>query len=281
MKTLILAAGFGSRMLPGTKTVPKEMFPIVNRPAIQYIYDEIVRAGLKDIVILTGRGKEPLESFFDKNIELENSLFKKKKYNLLDQIKVDQNINISYVRQIDPLGTGHAVLKCKYLVNSEPCIVILPDMIIDGGDKYMKQMINLYNKTNKGIIALTRVPKEKVPLYGVVKGSYCVDGTFAINGMVEKPPIDSAPSDLVLIGRYVLPNSIFKYLEKTEPSPNGEIQLTDALQQLAEDEGLIGIVIDSEISDIGNPLGYLKANLYYGLKNPLYKDHIKDYFKNL
>ena len=283
---VIPAAGFGTRLLPGSKSIPKEMFPIVNKPAIEYIATEIVDAGLSTMVLITSKGKDSLVDYFDKNFELEQLLSNKKKGALLDSILKFKYLNLVNIRQRDALGSGHAVLMAKESLNDNPFVVVLPDMIIKNGSYYLKKMIDLYNKTGKAVIALMEVPYNEVSSYGIVKINVDdnvtnQDDIVNIVDMIEKPSIDDAPSNLAIVGRYILPNEVLDDLSKGKPDAGGEIQLTDALKRLATTNNMIGVIIKDEIHDIGNPLGFVKANISYCLENDLYKTELKNYILNL
>lgn len=280
---VIPAAGFGTRLLPGSKTIPKEMFPIVNKPAIEYIANEVVDAGLSTMVLITSKGKDSLVDHFDKNFELEYLLTSKKKGQLLDSILKFKKLNLINVRQREPLGLGHAVLMAKESLNTgKPFIVILPDMIIKNGASYLKKMIDIYNETGKCVIALMQVPYSDTSSYGIINiDTKISDDMVIINDMVEKPPVNQAPSNLAIVGRYVLPNKVLDKLINSKPDASGEIQLTDALKEIAISDGVIGIIIKDEIHDIGNPLGFVKANISYCLDNVNYSEELKKYIAGI
>jgi UTP--glucose-1-phosphate uridylyltransferase len=258
------------------------MFPIVNKPAIEYIANEIVDCGLTTMVLITSKNKDSLVDHFDRNYELENLLANKKKSDLLDSIVKFKNLNLINIRQREPLGSGHAVLTAKDAINNNPFVVILPDMLIKNGDKYMKNMIDIFNMYGKGVIALMEVPINEVSAYGIVKIDKSYSSNYImITDMIEKPLINEAPSNLAIVGRYVLPNKVLDKLKYIKPDRTGEIQLTNALKELATEEGMIGIIIKDEIHDIGNPLGFVKANISYCLENKFYADELKKYMKKL
>ena len=273
---IIPSAGFGTRLLPGSKSITKEMFTIVNTPAIGYIAEEIKNAGLKNIILITAKNKDSILDYFDHHQKLETLLINKGKSDALNSIVEHLDINVVAIRQKEALGTGHAVFIAKQYIHDKPFAVILPDMLIMNGGKYMEQMLNIYRNTGKGVIALMKVDKEKVSSYGIVKCEE-KDGLLHIDYMIEKPQINEAPSNLAIVGRYILPNRTFDLLKNTAPGINGEIQLTDALKVLAKEEGLIGIIIEDEIHDMGNPLGFLKANVSFGLKHPVIGNEFKDF----
>lgn len=275
---VVPAAGFGTRLLPASKAIPKEMFPVVDRPAIEHIAEEIRQAGLSSMVLVTSKNKDSIVDHFDRNFELETILTIKNKNTLLKSIQKFNNLNFINIRQREALGLGHAVYCAKDALSDKPFVVILPDMFIKNGAKYLSHMLNLYKKTGKAVIALMEVPKDKVSSYGIVDGKFS-DDYFEINDMVEKPSINRAPSNLAIVGRYVLPHSVIDSLENIKPGVSGEIQLTDSLKELAVNEGMVGVVIKDEIHDIGNPLGFVKANVSYMMDRPEFKNDILEYIK--
>ena len=258
-KAVIPAAGLGTRFLPATKAVPKEMLPVVDTPAIQYVVEEAVRAGLTDVLMITGRGKAPLENHFDRAIELEASLESTGKTDQLAAVRAATELaDVHYVRQGSPLGLGHAVLCAAGHVGNEPFAVLLGDDLIDARDQLLEQMIDVQQREGGSVVALMQVPRDQVSLYGCA----AVEGTgdvVRITGLVEKPPVDEAPSDLAIIGRYVLSPTVFEVLRRTKPGRGGEIQLTDALQELAGREPLHGVVFRGRRYDTGDRLDYLKT----------------------
>lgn len=290
---VVPAAGFGTRLLPGSKSIPKEMFPVVNKPAIEYIAEETVDAGLLTMVLITSKNKDPLVDHFDRNYELESILKDKKKDMLLDSILKYEKLRLINIRQKEALGLGHAVYMANSVLNRDcvdPFVVMLPDMIIKNGYRYLKTMIDIYYATGKAVIALMEVPYDEVYSYGIVKSKAIdlkdydldiTDDTLLIEDMIEKPSVDEAPSNLAIVGRYVLPTKILGKLETAKPSSGGEIQLTDALKELSREEGVIGVVIRDEIHDIGNPIGFIKANISYCLENEKYAEQIINYFKSI
>lgn len=283
---IVPAAGYGTRLLPGSKTIPKEMFPIVNKPAIEYIADEAEKSGINNIILITSSNKESLVDHFDNNFELETILANKNKNDMLKSITKYEGLNFVNIRQRQALGLGHAVHCANKVIIDRPFGVILPDMFIVDGYKYMSKMCELYKKSGgKGVIALMKVPHDKVSSYGIIKGSpienYNDENIINIDDLIEKPPIDEAPSNLAILGRYILPNKVMSILEHEEADHSGEIQLTNSLKKLAQTDGLIGLIVDAEIHDIGSPLGFIKANISYALQNPKYKDDISDYIKSI
>lgn len=261
-KAIFPVAGLGTRFLPVTKAQPKEMLPIVDKPAIQYVVEEAVQSDIDDFLFITGRDKRPLEDYFDHSGELEYHLKSKGKTELLELV---QNIacmcQIYYVRQKRPLGLGHAVWCARQHIGDEYFAVLLGDDIVVSGKPCLKQMIEIYEKFKKPVIALRRVPREEVSSYGIIAGKPLGQGLWEINDLVEKPDIDEAPSDLAVIGRYILPPEIFPLLEGLEPGAGGEIQLTDALRKLANDEPIIGYEFQGIRYDVGTPRGLLVATV--------------------
>ena len=266
-KAVIPAAGFGTRFLPATKSMPKEMMPIIDKPAIHYAVEEAVRAGAEEIIFITGRGKRALEDYFDHSYELEDTLRKKGKDELLRQvIEVSEMADIVYIRQKEPLGLGHAVLRAKDLVGDEPFIVILPDVLMDDAGESTKEMVEICQKTGQSVIGVKEIDWDKVSSYGIVAKDGEKD-VFDIKGVVEKPKREEAPSNLSIYGRYVLTPDIFEYLEKTVPGAGGEIQLTDALEAQIKDKGAKGMIYKGDYFDTGDKLGFLQATVHMALKH--------------
>jgi UTP--glucose-1-phosphate uridylyltransferase len=281
-KAVIPAAGFGTRFLPATKAVPKELLPIVDKPAIQYIMEEVVAAGIDEVILITGREKGSIEDHFDTSGELENHLKKKKKEDLLKIIqKISEMVTLVSVRQKEPLGLGHAILCAKRTVGNEPFAVLLGDDLIDSQIPCIKQMIDLYSSEMQAIIAIQQVPQEEAHLYGIIKGQKVKERVYRIEEMVEKPPRGRAPSTLAIIGRYILPPQIFSLLEKVPPDRNGEIQLTSGLVELNRKEAIFGYEFIGDRYDAGDKLGYLQANISFGLKHPDLGPKLKEYLKGL
>lgn len=273
-KAVIPAAGLGTRFLPATKATPKEMLPVVDRPAIQYVVEEAVRAGLDDILMITGRNKRALEDHFDRVPGLEQQLSDQGKDALLKSVEDSNDLGeIHYVRQGDPKGLGHAVLRAKVHVGKEPFAVLLGDDLIDEKEDLLSTMVAVQQKTGGSVVALMEVPEEQISAYGcaAVEEVAGEDGFVKVTGLVEKPAREEAPSNLAIIGRYVLSPKVFEVLEKTEPGRGDEIQLTDALQTLAqgqgEGEGVYGVVFKGRRFDTGDKLSYLKANVILAAEN--------------
>jgi UTP--glucose-1-phosphate uridylyltransferase len=269
-KVVFPAAGLGTRFLPATKAQPKEMLPLVDKPIIQYGVEEAVQSGVDNIIIVTGRGKNAIEDHFDVNIELESFLQQRGKLELLEEIrKISNMINVAYVRQGEPLGLGHAVLVTSELVGDEPFAVILADDVIDADPPALKQMVDVFEKVGGPVLAVERVPADQVSSYGIVDIDPSVDlgkGIHAVRDLVEKPSRDEAPSNLAIIGRYILTPDIFPALRETASDRTGEIQLTNGLRKLLKKRKIFAYEIDGNRHDTGNKLGYLKACVYFALR---------------
>lgn len=275
-KAVIPAAGLGTRFLPATKAIPKEMLPVVDRPAIQYVVEEAAGAGLSDVLMVTGRSKTPLENHFDRVAELEDTLESRGKTKVLEAVQAATDLaDIHYVRQGDPKGLGHAILRAHQHVGQETFAALLGDDIIDDGADLLLEMIRIHESTGASVIAVQEVPEDMVSSYGIVQpGSKLEDTRWRAlwaNDLIEKPAKEDAPSNLAAIGRYVLRPEVFEVLERTQPGAGGEIQLTDALIELAKDPerygGVVAVVYDGRRFDTGNKLEYLKANIELALRH--------------
>jgi UTP--glucose-1-phosphate uridylyltransferase len=283
-KAVFPAAGLGTRFLPATKAQPKEMLPLVDKPIIQYVIEEAVASGLTNIIIVTGRGKNAIEDHFDVSYELESLLEQRGKTDLLEQVRsVSGMINLSYVRQKEMLGLGHAVLMAKDLVGDEPFAVMLGDDIIDSAVPCLKQMMQVFEEHQGPVVAVHRVPRHDISAYGVIAGE--PEGhtgrVYRIGDMVEKPRIEEAPSDLAIIGRYILTPDIFDALEATPRDEGGEIQLTNALRALRARRPLFGFQFEGVRHDAGNKLGFLKATVEFALKRNDLGGPFREYLKGL
>jgi UTP--glucose-1-phosphate uridylyltransferase len=269
-KAVFPAAGLGTRFLPATKAQPKEMLVLVDKPVIQYGVEEAVQSGVSNIVIVTGRGKNAIEDHFDVNVELESFLEQRGKQAQLEEIRqITSLIQVSYVRQGEPLGLGHAVLVTKALIGDEPFAVILGDDVIDAKPPALRQMIDVYERLKGPVLAVERVRTEDVPSYGIVaveQNANLGRGVYQITDLVEKPKVDEAPSNLAIIGRYVLTPDIFPALEEVSADRTGEIQLTNGLKKLLQKRPIYAVEIDGVRHDTGNKLGFLKALVYFALK---------------
>jgi UTP--glucose-1-phosphate uridylyltransferase len=283
-KAVFPAAGLGTRFLPATKAQPKEMLPLVDKPIIQYVIEEAVASGLTNIIIVTGRGKNAIEDHFDVSSELERLLLERGKTDLLEQVRaISSMINVAYVRQGETLGLGHAVLMARDLVGDEPFAVMLGDDIIDSQVPCMKQMVDVFERHGGPVIAVHRVPREEISAYGVIDGVNEGDEgrVYRIRDMVEKPKVDEAPSDLAIIGRYILTPDIFEVLEKTPRDAGGEIQLTNGLRVLAARRGVFGYRFEGVRHDAGNKLGFLMATVEFALKREDLGGPFREYLKSL
>ncbi|MBY0352917.1 UTP--glucose-1-phosphate uridylyltransferase GalU [Candidatus Babeliales bacterium] len=283
-KAIIPAGGLGTRFLPATKTSPKEMLPILDKPAIQYIAEEGIRSGIKNFVVVTGKNKNVIEDHFDTNPELESFLSARDKGHLLDEInKVVNAADFIYVRQKEPLGLGHAVWTARHVIGDEPMAIFLPDDIIAGNTPAMGQLIQVAMQEKCNVVAVQEVPMDQVSRYGIVAiRKQFSPNLFQVKELVEKPSIAEAPSNLAIVGRYVLSPNIFKALEEQRIGAGGEIQLTDAIQSLLfAGEKVFAYKVQGMRYDIGTPLGLLKANLDFALKHPKYSEQILEYLRKL
>jgi len=280
-KAFIPAAGLGTRFLPATKAMPKEMLPIIDKPAIHFVVEEAINAGIDDILIITGRGKRAVEDYFDKNYELEDVLAKQGKMSLLKEIQfLPDNVDIHYVRQKEAKGLGHAILKAKKHVDGEPFLVLLGDTLMGYESGHIKEMISLYEKKLASVIAVEEVKPELVNQYGIVGGQEIEKDIYKINTLVEKPPVGQAPSNLAIFGRYLLTSQIFNHLESIKPGYGGEYQLTDALIELNKEQDMYATLIREKRYDIGLKAKYLEACVDYALRRDDLND-FKDYLRNL
>jgi UTP--glucose-1-phosphate uridylyltransferase len=280
-KAVIPAAGLGTRFLPATKASPKEMLPLVDKPLIQYAVEEAVASGIEDIIVITGRGKRAIEDHFDRSVELEENLKSAGKDQVLNQIRQISNLaNFCYVRQSEALGLGHAVLCAQHLIGDEPFAVILGDEIIDATVPALAQLIHVYKKRLGAVLGIQNVQKQDVSRYGIVTPKRLSRGLHRVEDLVEKPAPADAASTLAVIGRYVLPPEIFPILRKTKPGKNGEIQLTDALKELAKKSPMFALEIQGQRHDAGDKLGFLIATVEFALKNPALGAEFGDYLSN-
>ena len=279
-KAVFPAAGLGTRFLPATKAQPKEMLPLVDKPIIQYGVEEAVASGVDNIILVTGRGKNAIEDHFDVSVELETFLESRGKRDQVAEIrKISNLINFSYVRQGEPLGLGHAVLVTRNLVGDEPFAVILGDDVIDSTPPALKQMIDVFHEVDGPVLAIERVPRDEVSSYGIIDAEEIRPGVYRIRDMVEKPARADAPSDLAIIGRYILTPDIFPALASTVTDRTGEIQLTNGLRRLLKDRPIYGCRIDGVRHDTGNKLGFLKAVVYFALRRPDLAQQFGDYLR--
>lgn len=282
-KAIIPAAGLGTRFLPATKAQPKEMLPIVDKPTIQYIIEEAVESGIEEVLIVTGRNKKCIEDHFDKSVELEYELEKAGKSELLNLVKdITDLVNIYYIRQKEPKGLGHAINCAKTFVGDEPFAVLLGDDVVYNDDyPCLKQLIDCFNEYHTSILGVQEVPKTDVNKYGIVDGIHIEGDVYKVTDLVEKPDVDKAPSDIAILGRYILTPQIFDILDETEPGKGGEIQLTDALLKLLDYEAIYAYNFKGKRYDVGDKLGFLKATVEYALRKPELKDGFMEYLKGL
>jgi len=286
-KAVLPAAGLGTRFLPATKAQPKEMLAVVDKPQIQYVAEECVASGIEHIIIVTGKGKNSIEDHFDSAPVLEHYLEQKGRHAQAELVRhISNMVQVSYTRQKEPLGLGHAVLVAKDLVDDEPCAILLGDVLIPGKNPATKQLIDVYEATGTGAIAVEEVPRDRTNLYGIVDGEPAPIAPFGerllrIRDLVEKPKTEDAPSNLAITGRYVLPPAIFDCLERTKPGAGGEIQLTDGLRLLAKEQGLWAYIFEGISYDAGDKLGFLRATVELALLNEEFGPAFRAYLKTL
>lgn len=282
-KAIIPAAGLGTRFLPATKAQAKEMLPIVDKPTIQYIIEEAVAAGIEDIVIITGRNKKTIEDHFDRSPELEQELERGNKTDYLEMVKEIAHIaNVYYVRQKQPRGLGHAVLTAKSFIGDEPFAVLLGDDVVCAQTPCLKQLIDVYDKTGASVLGVQTVAHEKVCKYGIIDGTRESDRLYKVKDMVEKPPVDKAPTDVAILGRYVINPDVFGYLETQETGAGGEIQLTDALRRMTLDgKPMYAYDFKGTRYDVGSQIGFVEANIEFALRDPRLKEELTEYIKKL
>ena len=281
-KAVFPAAGLGTRFLPATKASPKEMMPLVDKPLIQYVVEEAVSSGIEEVVLITGRAKRAIEDHFDVAFELEEDLKAKGKHKLLSEVQRIANlVTFCYIRQKKALGLGHAVLTAKRVVGNEPFAVLLGDDIIDAQIPALKQMLDVYRRYPATILAIQKVPKSQTGQYGIIDAKKIEDGVYLVKDLVEKPSPAEAPSNLAIIGRYILTPEIFSALERTRPGKGGEIQLTDGLRLLMQKQPIYAYEIKGVRHDAGDKLGFLKATVEFGLKNREFGNDFRNYLKKL
>jgi UTP--glucose-1-phosphate uridylyltransferase len=281
-KAIIPAAGLGTRFLPATKAQPKEMLPIVDKPAIQYIVEEAIDSGIEDIIIVTGRNKRAIEDHFDKSVELEMMLEEKGNLELLGIVQSVSNLaDVHYIRQKQPLGLGHAILCARKFIGDEPFAVLLGDDILQSTPPGLKQMMNIYDQAQTSVIAVQEVAWEDVSKYGIVSPANSLDAFKFIADLVEKPEREHAPSNLAVIGRYIIEPEIFSILEKLEPGRGGELQLTDALRILNKHHQMVAYPVQAKRYDVGDKLGYIEATIELALERPDLQNQVKAYIQSL
>jgi UTP--glucose-1-phosphate uridylyltransferase len=281
-KAIIPAAGLGTRFLPATKAMPKEMLPIVDKPTIQYIVEEAIESGIEDIIIVTGKGKRAIEDHFDHSFELEQNLFEKGKFKLLDEVqKSSKLVDIHYIRQKEPKGLGHAIWCARKFIGNEPFAVLLGDDIVQAEKPCLKQMMEQYNRYNASVLGVQTVPELEVSRYGIVDGSQIADRFYTINSLVEKPKQEEAPSNLAIMGRYILSPKIFDILSSQEPGAGGEIQLTDAIAALNQHEAVYAFDFEGTRHDVGEKFGFIKTTLEFALQREDLKYQLLDYLSSV
>jgi UTP--glucose-1-phosphate uridylyltransferase len=274
-KAIIPAAGLGTRFLPATKAMPKEMLPIIDKPTIQYIVEEAVASGIEDIIIVTGKGKRAIEDHFDHAFELEETLRLKEKVELLEKVRVSSTlVDIHYIRQKEPKGLGHAVWCARKFIGNEPFAVLLGDDIVHSEKPCLYQLIEEYDKRQGSILGVQRVPSTETSRYGIVEGSLIDDRLYKVKGLVEKPEPGTAPSDVAILGRYILTPRIFQLLGDLSPGSGGEIQLTDAINKLLAEEAVYACDFEGDRYDVGEKLGFIKTTISYAMRDKELKDAV-------
>ena len=280
-KAIIPAAGLGTRFLPATKAMPKEMLPIVDKPTIQYIVEEAIASGIEDIIIVTGKGKRAIEDHFDNSFELEQNLVEKGKYELLKKVKEPSKVDIHYIRQKEPNGLGHAVWCARKFIGNEPFAVLLGDDIVQAETPGLKQLINEYNRTLSSVIGVQTVPDNETHRYGIIDPSVQNGRSYQVNNLVEKPTLGTAPSNLAIMGRYVLTPEIFMFLEKQETGAGGEIQLTDSIQQLNHIQRVFAYDFEGKRYDVGEKSGFIKTTIEFAMKDEELRAELSPYLHEI
>lgn len=281
-KAIIPAAGLGTRFLPATKAMPKEMLPIVDKPTIQYIIEEAVASGIEDIIIVTGKGKRAIEDHFDNYYELEHNLSEKGKWELLNEVrKPSEMADIHYIRQKEPKGLGHAIWCARKFIGNEPFAVLLGDDIVESEVPCLKQMMDVYSFQKASVVGVQPVPWEEVSRYGIVEGNEIGERTYQAIQLVEKPPADKAPSNLAIMGRYILTPAIFDILDEQHEGVNGEIQLTDAISRLKETERIVAYHFEGHRHDVGEKRGFIETTIHYALQRPELREDLLNYMANI
>ncbi|MEH7549078.1 UTP--glucose-1-phosphate uridylyltransferase GalU [Neobacillus vireti] len=281
-KAIIPAAGLGTRFLPATKAMPKEMLPIVDKPTIQYIVEEAVASGIEDIIIVTGKGKRAIEDHFDMAMELEENLIEKKKFELLDKVQFATNLaDVHYIRQKEPKGLGHAVWCARNFIGNEPFAVLLGDDIVQGNTPCLRQLINQYEETFSSVIGVQSVPDQETHRYGIIDPASQDGRLYQVNNFVEKPKPGTAPSNLAIMGRYILTPEIFMFLEEQEKGAGGEIQLTDAIQKLNQIQRVFAYDFEGKRYDVGEKFGFVKTTVEFALQHEDLHNEMIDYLKYL
>ncbi|RUL55174.1 UTP--glucose-1-phosphate uridylyltransferase GalU [Lysinibacillus antri] len=280
-KAIIPAAGLGTRFLPATKAMPKEMLPIVDKPTIEYIVEEAIESGIEDIIIVTGKGKRAIEDHFDRNLELENNLVEKGKFVLLQKITQSSNVEIHYIRQKEPKGLGNAIWCARKFIGNEPFAVLLGDDIIQAEKPCLKQLIEQFAIVRSSIVGVQKVPIEETVRYGIISPLKMEGRCFQVKALIEKPKKGTAPSNLAIVGRYILTPEIFSLIESQEEDINGEIQLTDAIEKLNKYQSVYGYEFDGKRFDIGEKLGFIQANVEIALADQQIGTSVREMLKEL
>ena len=277
-KAIIPAAGLGTRFLPATKSQPKEMLPIVDKPTLQYIIEEAIDSGIEEILIVTGRSKKSIEDHFDRSVELEVELEQKGKDEMLKMVQdISNMVNIHYIRQKEPKGLGHAIYCAKSFIGNEPFAVLLGDDIVDSDKPCLKQLIEAYNEYKTSILGVQEVDKQDTDKYGILDAKYIENRVYKVKDMIEKPKVEEAPSNIAILDRYIITPNIFDILENQEPGKSGEIQLTDALKTLATHEAIYAYNFEGKRYDVGDKLGFLEATVDFALKRPELRDQFMEF----
>ncbi|MEH6993135.1 UTP--glucose-1-phosphate uridylyltransferase GalU [Neobacillus drentensis] len=281
-KAIIPAAGLGTRFLPATKAMPKEMLPIVDKPTIQYIVEEAIESGIEDIIIVTGKGKRSIEDHFDNAFELEQTLLEKEKFELLETVQaVSKMVDIHYIRQKEPKGLGHAVWCARNFIGNEPFAVLLGDDIVQAETPCLKQLINEYDRTHSSVIGVKQVPEDETDRYGIIDPIDQFDRSFQVRNFVEKPKKGTAPSNLAIIGRYIFTPEIFLFLEKQEIGAGGEIQLTDAIQKLNQIQRVFAYEFEGKRYDVGDKLGFIETTIEFALQKEELRDDLLKFMSQM
>ncbi|MCM3747642.1 UTP--glucose-1-phosphate uridylyltransferase GalU [Paenibacillus pasadenensis] len=281
-KAIIPAAGLGTRFLPATKAMPKEMLPIVDKPTIQYIIEEAVASGIEDIIIVTGKGKRAIEDHFDYSFELEHHLASKNKWDLLDSVTKPSNIaDIHYIRQKEPKGLGHAIWCARKFIGNEPFAVLLGDDIVESDTPCLKQLIDVYDQYESSVVGVQEVPWNEVSRYGIIDGKKLAPQLFQANGFIEKPARENAPSNLAIMGRYILTPEIFEILGKQEAGIGGEIQLTDAIALLGNEQNIYACNFEGQRHDVGEKFGFVQTTIHYALQHPELREQTMIYLREI
>lgn len=280
-KAIIPAAGLGTRFLPATKAMPKEMLPIVDKPTIQYIVEEAIESGIEDIIIVTGKGKRAIEDHFDNNFELEQNLVEKEKFDLLEKVRQSSKVDIHYIRQKEPKGLGHAVWCARKFIGDEPFAVLLGDDIVQADKPCLKQLMDEYGKTGASIIGVQPVPEEETHRYGIIEPLEQTGRRYEVKNFVEKPAKGTAPSNLAIMGRYILTPEIFRFLEEQKIGAGGEIQLTDAIQKLNEIQRVFAYNFEGKRYDVGEKIGFIKTTIEFAMKNEELKPELIQFMEEL